>query len=108
MLLEFWRSDRARVKYSEDTLMVYVRCFWNSGAVIELELNIPKTPSWFRTKVENILKETFIFHCILFDITQFVDTANCLQTVKSRYSFPATMRISLLALSSARYILGHV
>jgi len=79
-----------------------VRGFWSSGAVIELELNIPKTTVWFRTKVENILKETFIFHFLLFVITQSVDVANCPQTVKSRYSFPATVRISLLALSSAR------
>lgn len=50
-------------------ISVYVRCFWNCGAVTELDLNIPKTPVWFRTKAENILKETFIFHFLLFDIT---------------------------------------
>jgi hypothetical protein len=83
-------------------ITVYVRCFWNSGVVIELVLNIPKTPLWFRTKVEIILKETFMFHFILFDMTQFVDMADCLQTIKSKCSFPATMGISLLALSSAR------
>jgi uncharacterized membrane protein YidH (DUF202 family) len=48
-------------------ISVYVRCFRNSGAVIELEIYIPKAPVWFRTKVENILKETFIFLFLLFD-----------------------------------------
>lgn len=81
---------------------MYVKCFWNYGAVIELKFNIPKTPVWFRNKVENVLKPTYIFHILLFYITLYVDVAKCPQTVKSRYSFPTTILISLLALPSAR------